>query len=356
MPLHVFVRRLALYWKRRWVRAFVLLLVFTVAVAVEGYLAYMPLPVEVSDDTKVKLPPVRSREELVIQDPLVESQTGLLFAHYGDELENLDIDLSDARIEMKSAQANGIAKQATQQFGRITYRPKDLGEPSSSLVPCRTTLEVFLLDGQANPKEMRFLAATDPGTDMYRSVRAKADVELKVVMSTDRISASSDRAGTSVDGPGCVKRLAGYGWEKVKSGLLRIHTQLAKQAELRLQFTSMARETPLWNGKDGLFEPFTSASPIFKTRKVTIESNGVNSLEITSANKNALRVERIRVGSDHLIFEVSGKGHVKIDGEQISMNLFDRLKAYPFRSGLILMANAALLTWLAREGKRLLAR
>jgi hypothetical protein len=356
MRLHVLWRNIRFYWKRRSVRGIAALLVLAAAILVEYRLANIPLPVEI-ENNRVTIPPVKFGQELVVEGPLVDASTGLLLAHEGKSTEIVNVYLDQAWLSKDTASEQELDPRAASVPGLIKYTTRDGDEkrPPDYSRACSTSVEIRLAAENKLPGTIHFFQTNGPGGENYRDLEIRASgAELLVGLSTippepspDNIDA--DETGGD-DGPGCLKQVAGAQWKKEMAGAFNVKSVVAADSKFNFRFLPMARNNPLWGGHDGLFEPFTLGPLGLQARAVSIHTpNGPTALEIRGADeKIPLRINSLKVGSDQFQVGVTGKGFVTVEGEDITVDLFERIKKYPFLAGLLVTANAALLAWFTR--------
>ncbi len=357
MRFHILWRKIKFYWKRRAIRGVVVALVTAGAVYAQYRLANIPLPLELEDNKKVSIPPIKFGQELVVEGPSVDPSRGLLLSHVGNSTEVIRVHFDNARLSEKTIRQNEIDPRASSIPGPIKYTTRDAeqGRRSDYSRACSTSVEVKLADGKRQPGRIRFFQTGSPGNEIYRGLDIKSDeAELAIRLSTnppDSPPDDTDEAEVGVDeGPGCSKRVEGAQWKQVLSGAFVVESLAVANFKFNFRFLPMQPTSPLWQGQDGLFEPFKLGPPGLRAREVSIRTpNGPAALEVRGADENMpLRITSLKVGSDQLQVGMTGKGFVKIDGEDITVDFFERIKKYPLLAGLLLMANAALLAWLIR--------
>jgi hypothetical protein len=349
MHWHVLQRKLTQLWKKRLLRAAVALLVIAVAVLFQYWLANRPVPVQVGDAGGIALPPIRAGEQLLIERPDIRSNPLLL--HTGNTVEILDVELERATISQETQQDYNLDSRSRLIAGRLSYETQPA---QASKVPCSTDVEVQSSDDKS-PTEMSFSQSQPPGNEAYRAldVRINHDVVL-IVLTNPSDSPADEDSDAEDDGPGCVKRLQGdllREKEKQKdlAGAVAVKTNVVANSKISLRFYPTDARAPIWSGRDGYLKPFQNVSPILKAARVSLKTSSDSVLfEITAEPNEFVRINTLNIGSDKLEADVSGRGFVKRDGELITLNLFARIQQYPFSAGLLAMANAALLAWLAR--------
>lgn len=349
MHWHALQRKLTQLWKRRLLRAAVALLVIAVAVLFQYWLANRPIPVQVGDAGGITLPPIRAGEQLIIEHPDIRSNP--LFLHTGNSVEILDVELERATISPETQQDYNFDSRSRLIADRLSYETQP---PQASKIPCSTDVEVQSIDGRT-PTEMRFSQSQPPGNETYRAldVRINQDVVLIVLTNPSDNPAGEDSEAED-DGPGCVKRLQGDQLrekEKQKdlAGAVAVKIIVIANSKISLRFYPTDARAPIWNDRNGYLKPFQNASPVLGASRVSLNASNKSVLfEITAEPNEFVRIDTLNIGSDKLEADVSGKGFVKRNGELITLNLFARIQQYPLYAGLMAMANAGLLAWLAR--------
>lgn len=363
MRFHVLWRKIKFYWKRRLVRAAAAALVLAGAIFAQYKLANIPLPVELENSKKVTIPSVKFGQELVVEGPSLDASAVSLLSHDGKPIEIINAYMDNARLSEATMREHGIAPRSSSISGPITYttRGGEQGRTPDYNRACSTSIGVGLMTDKKLPSKISFFQTSASGNDNYRHLEIKAsDAELAVRISTNPPEAPPDDVEDEEiqedDGPGCLKRIEGDGWKQELIGGLPVQSVVAANSKFYFRFLPMTRNSPLWTGTDGLFEPFKFGGPLgLQARSLSITTpNGPPVLEVRSADeKLPLRISNLKVGSDQLQISMSGKGFVRIDGEDITVDLFERIKKYPLLAGFLAMANAALLAWLTRLGRGL---
>jgi hypothetical protein len=394
MPFHVVWRRVSAYWKKRIVRGAVALLVFAGVFFLQYRLANIPLPVDVEASNKFTIPPIMlGQEELVIEGPVIDPASHQLLYHEGKPTESVSVMFDQARLSEDTIEFYDI-KQVTPSIpAQITYdtyvpdykrpKPKLTVRPKPSPTPeakaaeaCQTNVRVELANKEKPPAEIHFFQK-DRGREFFRHLEMKASgAELVVQIETlsppendsndsaDEGMVEEDRAATEEDEtamPACLKSLKlksqTTGEANVKipadSPIVAIP---ATDSTFKFHFLPLPLHgnSPSWGGKDGFYEAFTLGppvgAPVIQAHGVSIKAfDGSIILSIRAADaKSPLRVNKLEVGEDQLKASISGRGFVTIKGEEITVDLLERIKKYPLIAGLFLVANAGLIAWFTR--------
>ncbi|HKQ52352.1 MAG TPA: hypothetical protein VJT74_08295 [Pyrinomonadaceae bacterium] len=302
---------------------------------------------------------------MIVEGPSPDAPTSVLLSHEGSPAETVDADLENARLSEETTRENEVDPRAAMIPGPISYATRDGGQgraPDYSRA-CGTTIEVLLPPDNKAPSRIHFFQTSGRGGETYRDLDIRADdAELVVSLSINPPESPpgdvDDAQITEDDGPGCVKLIKGARWARLLGGAFGFKSLVAANSKFNFRFMPLPPTTPLWQGQNGFFEPFTLGPPGLRAREVSIRTlNGPATLEVRSADEDMpLRINSLKVGSDQLQVGLTGKGFVKIDGEDITVDFFERIKKYPLLAGLLLMANAALLTWLIRLARGLFPR
>ena len=345
MPSHRWSEKLKALWKRPIVRALAAVAIAVSVGLVQFRLARIPLPIEVSDAGKIKLPPIRSDEKLIVSDLVTQPGAGALFAYRGDLKEVVDIHFERASIEPDTS-SNYRLNQGFETPDRLTYTTRP---PGRSLRICTTDVDVVPAANHA-PTRLILFQSGGPGNEVYRNLAVQIDREVLVNISTNPPATSGTNADE--DGPGCTKLLAGTNLKHLLEGSTLMKSRLTPNARLDLRFLPLNPGAPAWSGGySGLFEPFRFTSPIFQAKTISISAaNGNPVFEATSSSVDQpLRVNKLMLGSDVLQTEISGVGFVKLRGEPITLNFFERIKENPLFTALFVAINAALTAWLLSQ-------
>jgi hypothetical protein len=364
MPFQV----LKLYRRSRLVRLAAALVVLIGAAILQYYLANVRLPVDIGATNKFSPATIKlGQEELVIKNPFVNPSEGLLLSHVGNPNEVVDVYFDRARLGEESISLfEALGSKPPPASGPIDYITQNPARASDAGEACRTFVQIEVPDASNPIDEFHLYQLEDPGLNRYRLIELKTiGRELIVHVSTEA------PPGGSPESPGCRKFLRAGDWNQPLTGSLGLKIFAAAGSSFHLVFRPVVARAPLWKGPDGFFEPFGLGSPKlnpgdlppFQAKAVSIKplqgdsSTGL-SREILSAqatDKGALlSVDSLKIGSNQLQLGVSGNGRVKINGEDVTVDLFDRAKRYPIPAGLLAAANAALLAWFMSlfSGKR----
>lgn len=349
MRFHDLHRRLKVLWKKRLVRGIAALLITTGVVLLQFRLANIPLPVQIGNSSETTIPPIRFGEELVIGGPA--SGSTLLLGHNGDATEIVDFYLENATITQETRRSYDLDPRAQLTPGRLSYTTQPA---ESSRIPCTTDVEARLLDEKRPPREIRFFQSPAPGNQSHREINVRVDQDVLLVVGTNPTE-SPPEEDSDDDGPGCVKRLEGTQLkekekQKILAGAFTIESNIRANSSIMMRFLPIDAGKPIWTGNDGFVEPFRFTSPILRSTHISIRSSDNSApFEIIGSEKgDPLRVNALRIGSDQLRADVSGKGFVRRDGEMVTLKLVERIQQYPFFAALFAMLNAGLLAWLTR--------
>jgi hypothetical protein len=343
--------------QQRIARAGLGLLVLAVAAIVQYKLAYIPQPVNL--DTTGKFSPAtikRGQENLIIEGPSVNSSEGVLFSHDGKPNEIVNVTFERARLDEQTIEMFGDGESRPPAItAEIVYRTDEPTPPPIGEESCRTQVE--LRAASKMPDEIQLFQLGDPGLERYRHL----EMRTKGTELTSQLVISSP--GGSYNEPGCQKQLKVGDWKK--SIASDVTTIVAENSNLRFRFQPLTTNASLWDGPDGLFEPFDLGAPqvnptdppSFQARAVSIRSlSSVNTPSTSPALLSArsmddgppLTISGLKIGSDQLQLSVAGKGWVQVDGEDVTLNLLDRVQEHPIPAALLGAANGALLAWVAR--------
>lgn len=344
--------------EQRIARAMVGLLALAGAAFAQYRLANVPMPVSV--ETIGDFSPAKLRlgqEELIIEGPVVNSEEGMLFSHDGRANEIVDVSFDHARLDEQTIgmlESSGLRPPSTPV--KIDYVVQESTGPSTGGEPCRSRVELRTISKM--PAEIHIFQLGTPGQNHYRNLEMKTiGAELVSHMLTE----SPDDSNFA---PGCLKLLKVGDWNQ-RLTRIAVSAIVAEDSALRFNFRSLTPDSKLWDDTGGFFEPLDlgvqklnpNDPPPFQARAVSIRSLGgrdSTSAPPTLASARSaddgplLIVSSLRVGSDQLQVSISGKGWVKINGEDKTVNFLDRVKENPLPSGVLASANAALLAWVAR--------
>jgi hypothetical protein len=350
MQLFVLRRKLALLWKRRLVRAVIGLLVTAGFIFLQYWLVHIPLPIQL-ENSSVKIPWIRTGEELVITQPLLTSE--LVFAHNGTAAEFINVFLDKATIGDETRHKYPLDFGPRSVRDTINYTT---GSTGSSKSPCTTAVELRFHREQEPLNQLIFFQSSGPGNENYRLLDVKADQPSLLVVITSPTAAGAIKGEPDADddGPGCVKELAGAalaGKAKTFDGAFSVKSDVSANSKMSLRFLPADAGKPIWPQHDSVWEPFLTATPVFSTNQIAIRSTTGNQVPfaITAADKALpLWISKLKIGSDHLEVEIVGRGFVKIYGEPIPLDFWKLVQRYPAIATLFGILNLGLVTWLIK--------
>ena len=354
MLLHVFET----YWHRRSVRVLAGVLVFALALGVQYYLTDIPVPADLAGTERFTPATVRlGQEELIIEEPEVNSSEGIVFSHAGATNEIVDIRFERARldtdtVDMLTALGDSPPTGPTQ----VDYVPQEAAQAAAGREPCRTFVTVAWARTDEPPAALRFFQLEAPGLDNYRYVEMQATGSELAVRLLSK-SASDDNVPGA---PGCRSRLRAGELEELLGGSVGLNIVAAPDAKFRWHFRRRAQGQPPWGSADGLFEPFTLGAPqtdpnekpplrarAIRIRALHADASAPDILSARSTDKGPpLSISGLKIGSDQLQLNVTGNGWVKINGADRTVNVFERVEKYPLTSALLGALNSALLAWI----------
>jgi len=335
-------------------RAAIGLLVLAAAAFAQFKLANVPEPVNLETTGKFSPATIRlGQEELIIEGPLVNSPEGMLFSHDGSLNEIVDVSFERARLDQQTVEkfeSLGLSPPSTPS--KIDYRAEDSMRAHIGIEPCRTRVE--LRAPLKMPEEIHLFQLGDPGLNHYRQLEMRvtgAELTSHVVIESP--------SGAYLE-PGCQKVLKVGDWNRSSS--IDVTTIVAENSDLRFSFKPITPNSALWKDTEGFFTPFELGQSLptdpqrFLVSAVSIKTLGDSSSPLTrlilSARRpidgSLLTVNGLKIGSDQLQLIVSGTGFVKIDGEDVTVDLFKRVQKYPLLLTLLGTLNAALVAWVVR--------
>ena len=353
MPLRI----LKSYWQGNALRLGLGLLVLIVAAIGHYYLANVRLPVNVAATNKFSPATVKiGEEELIIDHPVVSLADGLLLAHNGNPNEAVDVNLENAWLAKETVDLlQSIGVEPPQAAGEVSFTTQNPSGTPASGEACRTFLRLELIDATKSLDRIHFYQLETPGLDRYRQIEIRPIGQDLVL----RIATELPPGGTN-ESLGCRKLLKVDEWSQYVNGSLGIEIIARAGSSLRMRFQPVKVGGSLWGGPAGFFEAFTLGSPKLKPSDMTpLQTHGIRirrqnddsptSPDVLSAKKvdggDLLIVNGLKIGSDQLQINASGKGRVVINGDEVTVDLLERAKRYPIPAGLLATANAALLGW-----------
>ena len=354
-PRHGDFRR---YWQMFPVRLMAGLLVLTGAIIPQLYLIFRPEPVNLEDTGKFSPAVLKlGREELTIDGPVTNSDEGLLLSHVGQSNEIVDLSFDRARLDGETLLQLGESNPPPNptRIDYLTTKSPERMEGES----CRTFIDVKLADVRKPPTALHLYQTDAPGGDIYRRLDMKATGgELLISIGTATMDADNVRA------PGCQKKLTvGSDFSLPTEGTYSLAIVAEADSASHLSFNPATAENTLWDKPDSFFQPFDlgseqhgpDAPAPLRARAVEIrtlggdKSSGPTSLLSARSLEGGelLTIESLKVGSDRIQINVSGRGLVKENGKDY-VNLVDRLKRHLLIAVLLAVANVAILVWFMR--------
>lgn len=344
------------YWQLFPVRLIAGLLVLAGAIIPQLYLIFRPEPVNLEDTGKFSPAVLKlGREELVIDGPVTNSEEGVLLSHIAQPDAVVDFIFDRARLDSETLLMLSDKNPPTNPT-RITYLTTKSARAPTEGESCRISIEVNLADIRKPPAALHFFQTDAPGGSDYRSLDMKATGgELLLFIGTD---------GDNVLAPGCQKKLTvGSDFSLPIDSTYGFVIVAEADSVSHFSFNPATTKNTLWHGPDAFFQPFglggeqesPDAPAPLRARSVAIRNlGGDKSSEPTSVlsassleGGELLTIESLKVGSDRIQINVSGRGLVKENGKDY-VNLVDRMKRNLLTTALLAVANIALLVWFMR--------
>ena len=346
---------LTAFRRRRIVRAGMGLLVLAVAVILQYKLANVPRPVNLESTGRFSPATIKlGQEELVIEGPVSNSLEGMLFSHDGARNEIVDASFERARLDegtIELFRSLGLTPPSTPV--RLDYRVQEPSKPATADESCRTRVELRTFSRM--PSEIHLFQLGDAGQDHDRHLEIETvGGQLTSHLFTQSPPNNSDLA------PGCQKLLRVGNWNQSLT-TVEVAAIADEGSRLQLSFKSLRSGSSLWGGPEGFFEPFDLGAqqlnptdlPPLQARGVSIRPLGNNKavalMNAESARDGTLlTVSGLKIGSNQIRISVAGKGWVKTNGEDETVNVLRRIEENKVLSGILAAGNAALLALVGR--------
>lgn len=370
MRLYLIKRKLDLYWKRKSVRAIVVIVVVAVALAIQYYLAHIPEPLNLGAGGNNIVPAVMPGQQLLIEGLTNDPLNVLLVSHKGNSVEEVDVHLSAARLSPATlAEYQSLTPPPPSNSTEIACSSTN-SEPGGSnpngAAPCSTSINIRMVPSKGTPASIKFFQTDTTGGERYRQLVMQVH-QMEPVVTLKMVPDPSPQSNRN-DVSECVKSLRVSEWHQEISdtggGGYDIGMIMAPESSLRLRFTPLGSGA-LWSGgSDGLFEPFLFSSSGIATSNMNspIEGYSVSIVSISdkkvvfrakSAGTGRISVDNLKVGSDRLLISARGNAYVQVNGKSIPVDLSELIKQYWLISGFLAMGNTALLVWIVRVVKSL---
>jgi hypothetical protein len=308
------------------------------------------MPVEV--EAIANFSPLTARpgqEQLIIEGPSVHSEEGMLFSYDGKADEFVDVHFERARLDHETVEMfDSFNLNPPSSFDQIDYTAREAERPAQGEEPCQTRVE--LRAASHMPAEIHLFQLAEPGLDRYRYLEMTtrgAELVSNIVTASPNYSDSA---------PGCQKLLRVGDWTR-PLGTLGVTMIVADNSALRLYFKPLTAGKTSWGDAQAFYEPLDlgvrqlkpTDPPAFQAHAVSIRSLAG---DLTSARSTSdgslLTIKDLKIGSDQLQLSVAGKGWVKINGEDVTVNFMKRVEENRILVALLTAADAALLAWAAR--------
>lgn len=302
----------------------------------------------------------RNQQQLVIDGPVVASPEGKLFSRDPGPNEGVDVHFDNARLDEQTVEdlSSPTLKSSTPE--KIDYGAAESREVLGAGRPCRTSLEVELRDAKL-PRALYLYQMEVAGADLRNLELKTAGAELVVQMTTT----TPPEAVAETEGCRKLLRVGNRALIRVPP-FTPVRVIVAADSAFRFNFRTLAADAKrLWDGPEGLFEPFdlgppminpNDPPPFLQAREVSIrklQDDGGNAPSTLSARSVAgrplLSIYDLKIGSDNLQIKVSGSGEMLADGQPETVNLLQRLEELgPLAKALLVALNAALIAWFIR--------
>jgi hypothetical protein len=334
--------------------------VLVVALVAQYYLTKIPRrSVDIGKQSEFSPVTVQLNQELVIEEPFVSSPEGKLFSRNPKANEVVDVHFENARLDDLTIEDLSSARFKPS----LTPEPIDYGASDSKQTPgpggpCRTFFEIELKDRKP-PRALHFYQLDGDGADRRRYFEIKTGgAELVVQITTVTPPEVTNET------EGCRKQLrVGDRPPLPIPPVTSIRVIAAADSAFRFTFRTLdADAKPLWEGPEGLFEPFdlgppmvnpNDPPPFLQAREVSVrnlQNNGSNPPSLLSARsadqEPLLSVYGLKVGPDRLQIRVLGTGEMSVNGQPPTFDFLQRLETLnPLSKVIIGALNAALLAW-----------
>jgi hypothetical protein len=377
MRFYLIRRKLQFYWKKKSVRAIAVSLVLSVTLLVQYVLANRPEPLQIETRGNMfTIPDISPGQKLVLEGLAADSSNSLLLTHVGNPKEEVDAHFSNARLapgtlrEFEESHPPTSAGEIDCSPVNRELSPQSESQPETAKQPAPTAKDTSRTDGKAcstsiivrvaarkdNSASLSFYQTEMAGREHYRHlVMNVRDLEVTVKLKmVPPVSLPQPDAG-------CGKYLTVLDWHQYLGGPAEVESIMTAGSTLRLRFTPFADGALSPVDKDGLFEPFffgTSGQPTnnvnaaIQSRSVSIRSMDDKKVffQAESADgKSLISFDTLQVGADRMRVDMRGEAYVTVNDVPVTVDLFElvRKKSW-FITGLLTMANAAILTWIVK--------
>jgi hypothetical protein len=380
MQFYLIKRRLQFYWKKKPVRAIAVLLVLSATLLLQYYLANRPEPVQIEmRGNAFTIPDVLPGQKLVLEGLSLDTANLLLLSHVGTLQEEVEAHFSNARLSPATLREH---KDAPASAGAIDCSPRNWTPTLQSENPpptkdqsqaagkaCSTSVSVRVAAHEANPAALSFYQTEIVGSAHSRQVvmnvrNLEAAVKLKMVPPVSPPQDDDENAveEDKTDDPRaeCGKYLRVRDWHHNLAGGGEVGAIMTTGSNLRLRFTPFIDSALSPSDKDGLFEPFlfgasgqqpNNVNASIQSRSVsirTMDDTRVAFKAESADDKSLISLNTLKVGADRLRVDIRGRAYVTVNDMPITVDLFELVKKYWFITGILTMANAAILTWIIK--------
>lgn len=263
-------------------------------------------------------------------------------SHQGGKNEEVEIFFDQAILAPATQRLlRSQAWAQSQQPRRISYTTLATEKVEGS--PCRTYVTVKPAD--ATLSELRLFQNDIAGLESHRELSLGAAGRLQVDFKTEAF----DPAVTKQ--PDCRKLLQVGDDQIALSGIpMSILLQAGGAAEFKFMPASLS---PIWEGKEGFFEPFPGAGLEVRSARVSPMGSAQKVFEaVAGKGANGLIIDRLEAGSNQLEMRLSGVGLITVNDRPVSATLAEWVSASGGRASLLGLANLLMLCGAVAFGLR----
>ena len=380
MRFFIIKRKIAVYWRKPFVRLATALIVLSAAILLQYYLANRPSVVDVcAPNQRITPATAKSKqEELVIEHPIFDSSRVLFSFKTSSEFINAHFEKAQlfgetlTRFQEKTPPAP--AGQETIDFitENVEHVLRKLNERLAASNPdrrrsdsekmaerpnsqqkgiCLTSVTAEVPAGSELPAAIHFYLPEDSDStrDFYMIVDAKLLIRLD-------ISPSIEEKRINPWIPGCVKhfKVADWDWYLATSSEIEI---LAAPNSV-LHFTYLPTPSSAWKDRNDFLQPFVFGSKPLRAQTVRVNplsndkpSTNPSSTKFTATIKKGgppLDLNHLVLNAEEIQLNFCGKALVRKHGVYVTENFYEGVKKYPIIATFLGMADLALCAWMIR--------
>jgi hypothetical protein len=364
-----------LYRRRRRTTTLSFAAALAVVAGCSYYFANVALPVHLTPDGEVRIPPVQYHEKLDAplsegeawpEELIVEEMTGAgkVFRFDGERAANVRVDLDSARFEEGSVRSLQLKQEWGKDWAEVKYI-SGMGDPHAEpdfKQACFTSAVVAPLQGSAPPTSLRLFLHDPPAGELYRAITLSADRELVVNLDV--------KTGTEPEnGPGCSKQLL---FGEQSDAVVGYNAAIIARADAAFSFQIGSMDQTRTSPRRDLYrlgedERLNIDMTPIRARRVAVRRHGREeircgdklhdptvSFEAVSADdKSSLKLQLLQLGAKDFILTADGEAKVTSGCQPVRPRVAERMWSHLHLTLLLLVSGCLALIGLVYSVARL---